>query len=81
MWCDHYLFIFPAVNCGPLDDPVNGVVMIDMGTTLGMAARYFCNAGYLIAGAFEVRVCTISGQWSGEAPRCERMYSWTRFLI
>ena len=73
---DHYPVHFPAVDCGPLADPVNGVVMVDRGTTFGMAARYSCNAGYMIAdGAFGLRLCTISGQWSGEAPRCERMYT------
>ena len=73
--CDYWSVHIPAVNCGPLADPVNGVVMIDRGTTFGMTARYSCDAGYVIAGAFALRVCTISGQWSGEAPRCERMYT------
>lgn len=67
------LLIITAVNCGSLDNPVNGVVTIDTGTTLGMIARYSCNPGYLLMEALALRLCTISGQWSGTAPTCERM--------
>lgn len=38
-----------------------------------MIARYSCNPGYLLMEALALRLCTISGQWSGTAPTCERM--------
>lgn len=68
------LLIITAVDCGSLDNPVNGVVTIDAGTTLGMIARYSCNPGYVLMEVLALRLCTISGQWSGTAPTCERMF-------
>ena len=61
-----------AVDCGPLENPANGNVTIDAGTTVGMIARYSCNAGYVLMELLALRLCTISGQWSGTAPTCER---------
>lgn len=57
-----------AVDCGPLDDPENGRVDV-LGTTLGSPAIYRCSQGFELIGE-ERRVCTVTGQWSDEAPEC-----------
>ena len=63
---------FLAVDCGPLEQPLNGVLRI-FGTTLANPARYDCDIGFQIVG-FNIRACLENGSWSGTAPRCESMY-------
>ena len=64
----------PAViDCGPLSDPVNGMVLVSLDTTLGATARYDCIPGYKLTGlSGDVRFCTVTGEWSETDPTCER---------
>ena len=58
-----------ALDCGPLNNPINGEIDIDQ-TTLGSVVTYSCLIGYLLTGE-ETRVCLASGKWSGDEPICE----------
>lgn len=64
------LILLIGVDCGDLDDPENGEVSLT-GTTFGSNATYSCNDGYFLEGESS-RVCQSDGNWSGEAPTCER---------
>lgn len=61
-------FVALAVDCGSLDNPVNGFVQFQ-DTTLGSPAQYTCQRGYRLVGT-DVRVCTETGVWSDTAPIC-----------
>lgn len=64
---------FTGVDCGVLSDPLNGVVILDQGTTrFGDEARYECNEGYNMTSGDGIRTCTAGTMWSGEEPQCER---------
>ena len=58
------------VRCGGLSNPSNGQVSITNNTP-GGTATYTCNSGYNLVGR-EIRICQNDGEWSGEAPICER---------
>lgn len=60
-----------AVDCGLLEPPLNGQVMV-MGTTLGSRAMYTCNPGYILLGS-ATRRCKASGLWCGSEPTCSGM--------
>ena len=66
----HFYYCPVIVDCGPLDDPANGGVLL-LNTTTGSSAVYRCDDGFTINGT-DVRICQSSGQWSGEAPVCDR---------
>ena len=74
--CDLALVcLFPfstAVDCGNLPNPANGQVTTT-GTTFGQNATYSCNTGYNLMGD-STRTCQATGNWSGSAPTCERMF-------
>ena len=57
-----------GVDCGLLEPPQNGQVMV-MGTTLGSRAMYTCNSGYVLLGSV-TRRCEADGTWSGSEPTC-----------
>ena len=61
---------FVTVRCPNLPDPSNGRVN-QRGNKPGDRATYTCNRGYELQGGF-TRICQNNGQWSGEAPTCER---------
>ena len=70
------MLLLPAViDCGGLEDPENGQVIISPGlvttTGVGAVAAYTCNtsAGFMLVGP-PVRNCQDSGQWSGMVPEC-----------
>ena len=65
------LFCLTVADCGFLEDPENGVVMLS-GNTVGSTATYECDAGYVLVGGEETRTCQENGQWSGAAPSCIR---------
>ena len=67
-----YLFFPTAVDCGPLDPPMDGSVTLT-GTVFGSVATYSCNDGFGLEGE-ETRECQANSQWSGEAPTCVRKY-------
>ena len=58
-----------AVDCGPLNHPTNGQVMVSA-TTLNNMATYSCNSSYTLNGA-QTRTCQASGVWSNAEPTCE----------
>ena len=59
-----------AIDCGPLTDPGNGLVMVS--TTIFMStAAYSCNSGYTLEGDIS-RTCQFNGSWSGAEPACNR---------
>ncbi|XP_064386860.1 sushi, von Willebrand factor type A, EGF and pentraxin domain-containing protein 1-like [Halichondria panicea] len=59
-----------VVDCGALEYPTNGKVVILQGTTFDQPAVYSCNEGYTLNGDAR-RTCTASGHWSGSAPSCD----------
>ena len=65
--CD--LLPSPAIDCGPLTNPANGMVDVSQGTTLGRMATYTCIDEYQLIGE-QTRTCEAGGDWSGDAPSC-----------
>ena len=61
---------FTAVNCGVLDNPANGHVVIT-GTSPSSKATYSCNKGYALFGS-KTRVCQTNGEWTEKQPVCKR---------
>ena len=68
-----YIHISTVVDCGSLTNPTNGVVSHTAGTTFGQTATYSCDTGYNLVGD-NTRMCQASGNWSGSAPTCQRMF-------
>ena len=65
-----FLFCLCAeLTCPELKDPRDGRVEYG-GVTVGSAARYSCDEGYVLVGD-PARVCESDGTWSGEPPRCQ----------
>ena len=64
------IFLHSAIDCGPLPAPDDGSVSITS-TRVDATATYRCNNGFVLTGA-SIRTCLLSGQWSGQAPTCER---------
>ncbi|KAK7100185.1 sushi, von Willebrand factor type A, EGF and pentraxin domain-containing protein 1-like isoform X2 [Littorina saxatilis] len=56
------------VDCGPLADPANGVVLALI-TTYPSDAIYECDEGYILEGDAR-RTCTEEGSWSLSEPTC-----------
>ena len=63
----YYHFTFFS-DCGPLYNPLNGVVNASV-TTFNSEAVYECNTGYMLEGS-GVRRCQNNGIWSGSEPTC-----------
>ena len=72
----HYtIFHWTVVDCGALEDPTHGKVVILQGTTFGQSAVYSCNEGYKYAlNGNARRTCTATGQWSGSTLSCDRKW-------
>ena len=69
----HNVFLLSsAVDCSALFDLANGQVSTT-GTTFGETATYSCNTGYNLVGD-STRTCQATGEWSGSAPTCQRMF-------
>ena len=63
-----------GINCGPLDKPKNGFVLLS-GTAEGATATYSCRHGFVLEPEGEnTRVCNRSGNWTGSASKCRSMY-------
>ena len=63
-----------AVDCGILEPPLNGTVMLNS-TLLDSVAMYTCDDGF----AFEPmrsdsRICESDGEWTGMEPTCIGKY-------
>lgn len=57
-------------DCGPLTQPVNGMVTTtDGATTYNSMATYTCVTGYNLNGN-AMRTCVAGGVWSGSDPTC-----------
>ena len=70
-----------GINCGPLDEPKNGFVLLS-GTAEGATATYSCRPGFVLEPEGEnVRVCTHSGNWTGSVSKCRSTYVVTRFSL
>ena len=63
------LFCLTVADCGFLEDPENGAVMLS-GSTVDSTATYECDAGYVLVGGEDTRMCQENGEWSGTAPSC-----------
>lgn len=63
-------FDFSVVDCGPLDDPENGMMkLLSDRTTHGAFADYTCKDNYTLVGD-QRRRCGDGGIWSGHKPQC-----------
>lgn len=65
-------FFYLAIDCGPLDFPVNGIVRVDS-TTVGSIAFYSCHPAFQLVGQ-ERRTCQENGEWSGTKPECQCIF-------
>lgn len=70
--------IHTAVDCGPLDNPENGRVEV-FNTTLGSPADYRCDQGHELEGV-DRRVCVETGEWTDDAPVCNRKETYSQIL-
>ncbi len=73
--CTVYVFskinhLFIAVRCPKLSAPSYGSVTVS-GLEVGSTATYECDDGFLLIGSSS-RYCQQYGDWSGEAPICNR---------
>ena len=64
---------FTAVDCGTLINPAKGQVNHTAGTTFRQTVTYTCNTGYILVGE-STHMCQATGEWSGIAPTCQRMF-------
>ena len=65
------MFYFAVVDCGPLENPINGLVDTSAGTTFGNTSTYSCNLNFIVNGTSS-RLCTAAGVWEGQPPVCVR---------
>ena len=61
--------ILLGIDCGALEDPINGRVEFDS-TTFTSVARYSCISEYMLQGPAQ-RFCRDDGMWGGEEPICQ----------
>ena len=75
-FCLRTILLFRTVaDCGPLDSPENGTVVLGSGgsTTVNSIAFYSCDIGFDLTPLDALpRKCEENGQWSNEEPTCER---------
>lgn len=62
-----------AINCERLNNPDNGIVVVN-GNTIGAVATYHCNPGFLLVGS-DQRICQEDGTYSGVAPSCRGIFT------
>ena len=65
------------MDCGPLSEPANGMV-ISTGTLLGSIAAYSCDTGYGKLSDSPI-ICQDNGNWSGIATCLGRSKSMVSF--
>ncbi len=75
----HYLHIYcmlsthAVVDCGPLQNPTNGMVDLSSSTIFMSIAIFTCDSGYTLEG-IGFRQCLADGGWSSTEPICNGMY-------
>ncbi len=62
-----------AIDCGKLQNPLNGDVDYEGGTVYQSVATYSCCKGFEINGDDQTRVCDKNGTWLGTIPSCKRI--------
>ncbi len=70
-YCIFLNYIRIVVDCGPLDNPANGLVNTESRTTYNSGAVYSCNEGHQLTGRV-LATCMANGQWSSSTPTCDR---------
>ncbi len=68
------IYVFVAIDCGPLSNPTNGEVTTAKGTGVDATAVYTCNQGYECSGCQTKRTCLNTGQWNGTPATCKGRY-------
>ena len=64
------LFSVLGIDCGSLDEPKNGLVLLS-GTAENDIATYSCKPGFVLQpGGGNTRVCNHSRNWTGSVPVC-----------
>lgn len=61
--------LYPAQDCGPLDNPANGSSIGDL-TVFPNKIIFGCDEGFLLRGS-NIRNCQANGTWSGNQTICE----------
>lgn len=61
--------LYPAQDCGPLDNPANGSSIGDL-TVFPNKIIFGCDEGFLLRGS-NIRNCQANGAWSGNQTICE----------
>jgi len=64
------MITFAVIECDSLPGISNGIV-VQSGTTVDSTVTYNCNRGFTLEG-LATHTCQADGEWSGEAPTCER---------
>ena len=54
-----------------MEPQFGGITFSSVNRELGSTANYSCNSPAVLMGE-RVRTCLVTGDWSGEAPACER---------
>ena len=60
-----------TIECGRIDPPVDGRVVLSGGREPGAVATYSCHVGYVLEGT-SIRTCLHSGRWSDREPTCSK---------
>ena len=71
IYCDGYDFLpTTEYDCPALGNPIHGFkVGGSPQYRVHSRVRFRCDDGYEMVGS-EERICTITGEWTGEMPRC-----------
>ena len=68
----YFDFAADVVRCPDLIAPANGIVLVES-QDVGSTAGYMCDNGFTRNGVL-TRECMSNGEWSDEAPTCERKH-------
>ena len=66
------LYSLAIAECPDLTDPVNGMVLVNTGNSVGDTTTYICNSGFELVGAL-ILTCQADGTWSNPPPTCQMM--------
>ncbi|XP_052772761.1 uncharacterized protein LOC128211759 isoform X2 [Mya arenaria] len=57
------------IDCGEIDHPTNGALIVPVAFTYGANVSFQCNDGFILSGESFI-VCGISGSWNADPPEC-----------